>query len=52
MQKDKDPIIPFPDAGYRFDGTDFKTDSFDPMGRYTGRTADKDENPVQNVDDL
>lgn len=32
--------------------TDFASDKTDPQGSYTGRPAEPDEKPVQDVDDL
>ena len=52
MKKHKDVKVPFPPVGYGFGGIVSGQTSFDPLGSYTGRAADRDEIPVQDADDL
>ena len=52
MKKHKDVRIPFPVPPLGFGGIVSSQPSFDPLGSYTGLTADLDEIPVQDADDL
>jgi hypothetical protein len=52
MKKHDNTEIPYLPTGRDFYGFAYEMNRFDPLGSYTGRTAECDEVPVQDADDL
>ena len=52
MKKHDNTEIPYLPTGRDFYGFAYEMNRFDPLGSYTGRTAERDEVPVQDADDL